>query len=178
MVIRRNKLYDAVECWIDPDWPMITGAIWRTVYTDAAWEYNNLPEGGWYFQRIFTLENVPAMAQIMITADNFYRLYINGAYIGGDGPMNRDGPQHEEWRSIETYDISNALVKGQNTILIRALNCWESDNPAGLIFKATLTYAPDYVISGYPFGTITALITGIITLLTLRFTRAHSIDLA
>ena len=37
------------------------------------------------FRRDFRLESVPASARILITADSYYRLKINGQWIG-DGP--------------------------------------------------------------------------------------------
>ncbi|MEM2386334.1 MAG: hypothetical protein QXO67_05050, partial [Candidatus Bathyarchaeia archaeon] len=47
----------AVACWVHPNWADIEGAtwIWRTQYTDPAWEYANVPDGGWYFRKAFTI---------------------------------------------------------------------------------------------------------------------------
>ena len=55
--------------------------------------------------------------------------------------MNRDGGV-SEWETVETFDISDDLTSGKNTISIRVVNHLDSGssttNPAGLIFKANL----------------------------------------
>ena len=167
--------FSAVECWIDPRWPLIEDAswVWRTEFTDAAWEYNNLPEGGWYFRKIFNVEKVPVSASIQISADNAFQLWINDVFINGDGPMHRDGPEHQEWKSIENYDITNVLLKGENVIDIRALNCWESPNPAGLIFKISIISSPNFVIPELPGGTFQTFSAGLISLLTFLLFGLH-----
>ena len=158
-----------VACWVHPSWPEIEGAtwIWRTEYTDPVWEYNNVPDGGWFFRKVFTIpEDAYKIAgSIEITVDNSYNLSINGVFIGGDGTMSKDGPDSLEWKTIESFDISGALTPGENTILIRALNyySWGSSttNPAGIIFKAVVTYCKPTVtnlIAGQHInvGTVTA----------------------
>ena len=58
--------------------------------------------------------------------------------------MHRDGPDFQEWNSIETYDISSPLLPGTNSLSMRALNyfSWGDSygNPAGLIFNAHICY--------------------------------------
>ena len=158
-----------VACWVHPSWPEIEGAtwIWRTEYTDPVWEYNNVPDGGWFFRKVFTIpEDAYKIAgSIEITVDNSYNLSINEVFIGGDGTMSKDGPDSLEWKTIESFDISGALKPGENTILIRALNyySWGSSttNPAGIIFKTVITYCRPTVtnlIAGQHInvGTVTA----------------------
>ena len=146
--------YQAVPCWVHPSWPSIAGAtwIWRTETTNAAWEYNNVPEydadkWGWWFVKPFSLPETAfdIHGMINITADNSYELsmgpWMAFDYIGGDGTMHRDGPSgNQEWATIETYYLTDELVPGDNYISIRALNYLETDNPAGLIFNATICY--------------------------------------
>ena len=133
--------YDAVECWVHTSWADITGApwIWRTVNTDVIWEYDNVPDGGWYFKKEFDVTGTPISADISINADNTYELYVNGVMIGSEGSMNKDGPDFHEWGTIDNYSLSN-IVTGANTILVRALNFFRTgsstSNPAGLAFKA------------------------------------------
>ncbi|MFX0040837.1 MAG: hypothetical protein ACFFAB_15975 [Candidatus Heimdallarchaeota archaeon] len=148
----------AVPCWTHGSWPSITGAnwIWRTEFTDPAWEYLNVPqysvlpdEFGWLFKKEFILPDTAhnIIGEMNITADNSYKLWVNEIDIGGDGTMHKDGPDSHEWNSIETYDISDELNSGENDISIRALNYFSSgsssSNPAGLLFKACICY--DYI---------------------------------
>jgi hypothetical protein len=146
----------AVPCWTHPSWPTITGAtwIWRTYQTDPAWEYNNVPyypetdEYYWTFRRIFYLPDDAYKISgelVTITADNAYKIYINGVFIGGDGRLHRDGPDNQEWRTVENYYYFDGMLKpGENVIMIKAVNFFSwgpsSSNPAGLIYKVVLTY--------------------------------------
>ncbi|MFW9772026.1 MAG: hypothetical protein ACFFEO_07665 [Candidatus Thorarchaeota archaeon] len=153
-----NIWQPAVLCWTHGSWPSITGAswIWRTEFTDPAWEYANVPqysvlpdEYGWLFKKDFILPDTAhnIIGTMAITTDNSYKLWVNEIDVGGDGTMHKDGPGSHEWETIETYDISDKLVSGENNISIRALNYFgsgsSSSNPAGLIFKASICY--DYI---------------------------------
>ncbi|MFX0001211.1 MAG: hypothetical protein ACFE88_13950 [Candidatus Hermodarchaeota archaeon] len=148
----------AVPCWTHGSWPSIPGAnwIWRTDVTDPAGEYMNVPqysslpdEFGWLFKKEFTLPDTAhnIIGEMDVTADNSYKLWINDINVGGDGTMQKDGPDSQEWNTIETYDISDEITSGENDISIRALNYFSwgtpTSNPAGLIFKAEICY--DYI---------------------------------
>ena len=63
------------------------------------------------FRRDFRLESAPASARILITADSYYRLKINGQWIG-DGPA-RAYPEHYQY---DIYDISCYLRPGLNLV--------------------------------------------------------------
>ena len=49
-------------------------------------------------------------AQVSITCDNVYTLYVNGQKLGGDS----------EWNSIETYDVAKLLKVGKNVLAVEA----------------------------------------------------------
>jgi len=147
----------AVAAWVHSSWPGITGAtwIWRTPQTDGPWEYANVPAGGWYFKKTF---NLPACATNIVgtieaDADNAYTIGLNGVVLGGNGAMSRDGPDHQEWNTPKTYTLTG-LVAGTNTINARAMNYFNygpyDANPAGLIFKAEVTYDSDSDCDGVP----------------------------
>lgn len=138
----------ALLCYVHPSWPGIAGAtwIWRTALVDPLEEYTNVPTGGWWFKKDLTL---PAGAydivgEIQADADNGEAIYVNGNYILKDGSMDKIGPDNQEWRTIETADISAYLVPGQNTLILRALNFFDYgdgySNPAGLVFKVHVCY--------------------------------------
>ena len=64
----------------------------------------------------FTLDEVPSAASILITADNGYELYVNGALAGFDV-----GAGTEIWNSLERYDIKSRLAQGRNVIGVRSI---------------------------------------------------------
>lgn len=132
-------------CWVHPSWADIAGAtwVWRTFYTDVVWEYDNVPEGGWYFKKEFTIPGEPVSGEIAINADNTYSLSLNGVYVGAEGSMDKDGPDNHEWGTIDIFPLTN-LNSGLNTIEVRALNFFRTgsstNNPAGLAFNAKVCY--------------------------------------
>lgn len=71
------------------------------------------PEAGW--------------GEIKITADNKYRLRLNGKEIARDG----------DWTTIETYRVY--VLKGENLLKVRVRNfatgTTPPNNPAGLIYR-------------------------------------------
>ncbi|MBQ6473586.1 MAG: hypothetical protein IJJ33_16480 [Victivallales bacterium] len=69
------------------------------------------------FRRDFTLEEVPQEAPLLISADQFYRLFINGQYVCG-GPA-RGYPWCMPYDKVE---VSRYLRKGHNWLAIWAHN--------------------------------------------------------
>ena len=63
------------------------------------------------FRKTFDIDQVPDSFLIHASADNRYKLYINGQYIG-NGPA-RSVPAHWQY---ETYDLAKYLQKGQNVL--------------------------------------------------------------
>lgn len=66
-----------------------------------------------HFRRSIQLESLPEKAIIHITANQVYRLYVNGKFIGR-GPDRAD-PRHP---FFDPYEIQAHLVEGKNTISI------------------------------------------------------------
>lgn len=69
------------------------------------------------FRRVFDLASVPAHAPLFITADQSYRLYVNGHFIAR-GPAR--GFQHR-W-PYDEIDLAAHLRPGRNVIAVRAYN--------------------------------------------------------
>ncbi|GEM_PF-2848672 len=121
----------AVACWVHPSWGTISGAtwIWTSYLVDSFDKY-----GPFMFRKTFTVpdnaSNITCVIQI--TTDGNYKLYFNGEFIG----------KENNWLIIGTYLITPK--KGLNEILIEAANGINIinpfKNPAGLSFKATITY--------------------------------------
>jgi hypothetical protein len=77
----------------------------------------DLVNGYALFRKKFELKSVPKKATLFITADQSYRLFINGTFIGR-GPargFQRNWPYDE-------IDVSSHLKKGKNLITVRAYN--------------------------------------------------------
>ncbi len=69
------------------------------------------------------LEKSDIKVTLALSADNHYRLFVNGVEIGSDG----------QWKSVETYTLfqGKQLEPGMNLIAVEARN---TDGPAGLLF--------------------------------------------
>jgi hypothetical protein len=125
-------------------WPKISGAHWvwtnRNVSPAHALEGVRKLDFTWTFSLPDDATNIGGTLQI--TADNAYRVFLNGVAFGHDGQLNRRGDDGS-WASIETYTIQP--VPGANTVTVRAVNYRSSssnpfDNPAGIIFRADISY--------------------------------------
>ena len=86
----------------EPSW----NACWITVPGAPAHDY-----GVYHFRRTFELDTVPATFVIQVTADNRYKLYVNGT-LASLGPARGD---LHHWR-YETVDIARHLHRGKNVL--------------------------------------------------------------
>ncbi|UCG33699.1 MAG: HEAT repeat domain-containing protein [Phycisphaerales bacterium] len=82
----------------------------------AAWIWRGPQDSLCQVRTTFTLDEAPTAASILITADNGYELYINGALVGYDV-----GASSEIWSSVERFDITSRLSQGRNNVGIRAI---------------------------------------------------------
>jgi hypothetical protein len=73
------------------------------------------PQTTAFFRRVFEIASVPAIAKIQISASHIYRLYINGALVGG-GPDRAD----PRFPYFDEYDISPFFKSGSNVVVILA----------------------------------------------------------
>ncbi len=87
-----------------------------TTLDQAQWIWGNVNSDICECRMEFTLDKVPAAATILITADNGYELYINGAPVGYD--VGADG---SIWGSVERYDVTSKLAAGHNVLGIRGI---------------------------------------------------------
>ncbi len=78
---------------------------------------NQLDYGVFHLRKTFELGRVPSSLKIHVSADNRYRLYVNGQYVC-NGP-SRDDQLH--WR-YETIDIASYLQDGKNVIAALVFN--------------------------------------------------------
>jgi putative membrane-bound dehydrogenase-like protein len=86
------------------------GAAWVWDEPDAnKVTQNNDPR---YLRRTFELSAKPLAAELWITVDNHYIVYVNGQKVGEDS----------EWSTVEKYDVAKHLVVGKNVLAIKATN--------------------------------------------------------
>lgn len=87
------------------------------------------------FRKSFVLPNDISDAKVYVSADDYYKLYINGTFVG-QGPA----PSFHFQYNYNIIDITDFLKKGENVIAIHTLyqglinRVWQSgDNRHGLI---------------------------------------------
>jgi len=76
--------------------------------------------GVFLFRNTFKIESVPDSFNIYVSADNRYRLYINGKYVNA-GPARGS---YMYWR-YETLDIASYLNEGENILAAEVINFGE-----------------------------------------------------
>ena len=90
-------------------------------------------EGVWYFRSALQLPETSRLklAEMWLTADNLYTIYINGRF-GGESSA-----QPDDWRVPRRFDVTSLLVPGRNVVAIEAANT--APGPAGLLVKLIAT---------------------------------------
>ncbi|PWH84442.1 hypothetical protein DIS18_07915 [Algibacter marinivivus] len=91
-----------------------------------------LPEPGKrYFRKSFNISKEAInKAEILISVDNSYVLYLNGKKIS----------QNKNWKEVDKIDVSEQLHPGKNTIAIIGENGGAIANPAGILFAFKIDY--------------------------------------
>ena len=80
-----------------------------------------------YFKREITLDSVPEEALIFCTADDHFRMYVNGNLF-------MEHYKSRSWNNMSFRDAAKFLQKGKNIILIKALD--GGGAPCGLLYTA------------------------------------------
>ncbi|MGC8834032.1 MAG: glycosyl hydrolase [Armatimonadota bacterium] len=85
-----------------------------------------------YFRREIEVKSAPILsAEIVATADNSFRCWVNGQ-LAGEG---------DSWERLYSLDVLSLLKPGKNEILISAYNGGDAPNPAGLVAALAIRYA-------------------------------------
>ena len=101
------------------------------------------------FRKTFELPSKPKSAKLFITADQCYRLYVNGSFVCS-GP---ERGYQENWK-YDSLDISKYLQAGKNVIAVRAYCAgrgtfaYISKDSAGVLFALECENLADAVVSG------------------------------
>jgi PKD repeat protein len=116
-----------------------------------------------YVQRSFNIPGAPTGANIYITCDNAYEVYINGNYLGRAQILRDDWETSDltdpyisssGWQSVETWPVSAGMLNnGTNTLFVKAVNeqvtgGTPTTNPGGLIFEVVYDYTAQPNICG------------------------------
>ncbi len=113
---------------VNTDWGHIRhswNASWITHPTTSVFDY-----GVFYFRNTFETEDLKSTAIIYVSADNRYRLFVNGTEVS-NGPARGT---LSRWR-YETVNISSYLKKGKNIIAAEVFNFGEFRPVAQLSYK-------------------------------------------
>lgn len=65
-------------------------------------------------RKVFDLPAEPASARLILTADDYYHLYINGQFVG-QGPA----PAYPFHYNFNTWDVASSLAQGRNVIAVQ-----------------------------------------------------------
>ena len=69
------------------------------------------------FRRKFTLASKPRSAKIYISADDYYKLYVNGRFVG-QGPA----PSYRFQYNYNVIDVTDFLTESENTLAVHTLD--------------------------------------------------------
>ncbi|HEV2211181.1 MAG TPA: glycosyl hydrolase [Verrucomicrobiae bacterium] len=81
------------------------------------------PPGTRYFRRVVELPAAPVSAQLVLTVDNSFELWVNGRAAGTGDNFNQ----------TYSFDIRPLLHVGTNVLAVTAINAADYPNPAGVI---------------------------------------------
>ncbi|MCM8542893.1 MAG: cytochrome C, partial [Lentisphaeraceae bacterium] len=96
---------------------------WQTLQAEPMWIWKKgkITTEKAQFKKTFNLDSVPKKAALQATCDNEFTLVINGKKV----------EQSTDWQSPVKKDVAKYLTKGENTIVVHAVN---EGNMAGFVF--------------------------------------------
>ena len=108
---------------------------WSRGFWEAHWiahsTASEVDYGVFHFAKTLNLNAVPDSLLVHVSADNRYKLYVNGAWVG-EGPARGD---LQNWR-FETVDLAPHLRTGRNVIAAVVWN-FGSERPRAQITRQT-----------------------------------------
>ena len=121
-VPRENPFQDAMDSVAQARW------IWHDEGRPAV----SAPVGKLHFQRAVTLDkDTPIQsAQVVMTADNAFTLYVNGRLAGAG----------DDFQRLYPMDVTSLVQSGDNILAVAAENGGDQPNPAGLIGVMIVQY--------------------------------------
>ncbi|MGE3405227.1 MAG: HEAT repeat domain-containing protein [Pirellulales bacterium] len=92
------------------------------------------PASACWFRKSFEITN-PEEGSVIVACDDRYELFVNGRQAGAG----------QDWRTMDTYDISELLVSGRNVVSIKGENI--RGTTAGLVARVTVKRAGDTTVA-------------------------------
>ncbi len=116
--------------------PRILNNYWKARWVVCPGE-SPVQYGVYHFRKTFDLAETPANFIVHVSADNRYRLFVNGEAVSS-GPARSD---RGHW-NFETVDIAKQLKKGKNTL---AAIVWNAAEHAPF---AQISYQTGFILQG------------------------------
>ena len=106
--------------------PLVAAPIWSGDIAGG-----RLPAAGETrsFRRQLALDADVESATCVVTCDNGFELYVNGKKIGAG----------DNWADPKSFDLSSALLKGANQVVVVGSNAGSSPNIAALFFQVNVS---------------------------------------
>ncbi|MGB5872496.1 MAG: family 78 glycoside hydrolase catalytic domain [Bacteroidota bacterium] len=94
----------------------------------------DVPAGKRYFAHVFEIQTGKSIrrADLMLTADDSYRLFINGT------EASESPPAIDSWKTPQLHEVSSMLPLGKNVLYVEAVN--EGKGPAGFILWLSILF--------------------------------------
>lgn len=83
-----------------------------------------------FLRRTFEVKAVPSEAELTITADNGYKVWLNGVLVGQE-----EGYETFFWQQAETFSVASLLRPGRNVLAVEGTNL---GGPAGICLRLRL----------------------------------------
>ncbi len=96
---------------------------------------DQVPAATCFFRRTYELPACES-AQVQITCDDAFTLYVNGQQVAAD----------ENWRLLRTYDVKSSLRPGRNVLAVEARNV--EPGSAGLVLRLVVETGGQETIYG------------------------------
>lgn len=136
-----EQFADAVSAFAAPFYYSVAYDPYETPPAKANWIWYNTMEndrpsqpnpGMYYFRHAFDLPESKSIkeAQLLVTVDEIYKLYLNGTLIG----------EGNDWRKVERIDVTDQLRAGNNLLAVEGENGGSIPNPAGILLNLRITF--------------------------------------
>lgn len=137
-----EQFADAVSQVAAPFYFSVSYDPYETPPAQADWIWYNTTENGrrsqptpgmYYFRYNFDLPagREVSKAEMMVTVDEAYTLYLNGKKVG----------EGKDWRRIERLNLTDQLKTGTNLLAIEGKNGGTIPNPAGILLNLKISFA-------------------------------------
>ncbi|MBS3792664.1 hypothetical protein KGY77_08490 [Candidatus Bipolaricaulota bacterium] len=126
--------YSATLSFTPGLWVDITGASW--IWTKDSKEIPEVTQET--FRESFKIKGIPTFGEIEITADNFYKVYLNGRLVG-----QKYDSDTRTFERTYTHTVTSYLKPGNNELKVIGINDsldGRNTSPAGVIYNLNIDY--------------------------------------